>query len=202
MPASGAIPGAAAAIPGAAAAAGAPVVEVEAKVAVPSPDPVRQALRRLGAAASPAAVEEDAFFRHPARDLTAADEALRLRRVAEGGFELTYKGPRAAGPFKSREERTVRMADDPTALLGALGFEVAARLRKTRERHRLAAVEVTLDHLDGLGWFVEVEALGATGAAAEGAVRAALRELGLDGEPLVRESYLELALAAGVAARE
>jgi hypothetical protein len=26
------------------------------------------------------------------------------------------------------------------------------RLRKTRQRHRLGALEVTLDHVEGLGW--------------------------------------------------
>jgi len=180
-------------------------LEVEAKVALDGPDALRAALRRLGAEATPAAVEDDAFFAHPARDLAASDEALRLRgahgREGERGrFELTYKGPRQPGAHKAREEITVRLADDPTDLLAALGFRVSVRLRKTRERHRLGAVEVTLDHVEGLGWFAEVEALGTDARAAEASVNAALRELGLDGRPRVAASYVELALEAGAPA--
>jgi adenylate cyclase class 2 len=185
-------------------------LEVEAKVRLDSPDAVRATLHRLGASASAPAIESDAFFAHPGRDLAAGDEALRLRSLAlgpdgsGGTFELTYKGPRQAGAYKAREERTVRLADDPTPLLEALGFRVSVRLRKTRERHRLGALEVTLDHVEGLGWFAEVEALASDARAAEAAVQAGLRELGLDGLPRVLGSYVELALAAGApaAARE
>lgn len=177
-------------------------IEVEAKVALPAgPGPVREALRGLGAMAGAAADEEDAFFAHPSRDLAACDEALRLRRTP-GGFELTHKGPRADGPVKSRRETTVRLADDPTALLEALGFHRTVRLRKRRERHRLGGLEVTLDEVEGLGWFAEVEAVGPDPAAAQASVEDGLRRLGLDRLPRLRESYVELALAAGAAAAE
>jgi adenylate cyclase class 2 len=189
------------------------MLEVEAKVALAGEDDVRRlrsVLHRLGAVPAPPVEEVDAFFRHPGRDLSAGDEALRLRRVGPGGdgagaaFELTYKGPRQAGAYKAREERTVQLLDDPTALLRALGFTVAVRLTKRRERHRLARLEVTLDHVEGLGWFAEVEAMGADAREAEAAVQAGLRELGLDRLPRVMGSYVELALAAGApaAARE
>lgn len=187
------------------------LLEVEAKVALDGPDALRSTLHRLGAATSAPVVEVDVFFAHPQRDLAAADEALRLRSLAAGepaghagrpSFELTHKGPRQAGAYKAREERTVRLADDPTALLAALGFRPTVRLRKTRERHRLGALEVTLDHVEGLGWFAEVEALGPDARTAEAAVQAALRELGLQGRPRVTGSYVELALAAGAAAAE
>jgi adenylate cyclase, class 2 len=178
-----------------------PGLEVEAKVRLDGPEALRAALHRLGAASSPPAVEEDVFFTHPSRDLAAADEALRLRRT-EAGFELTYKGPRRKGAYKAREERTVRVGDDPTGLLSGLGFAPSVRLRKQRQRFRLAALEVTLDHVEGLGWFAEVEAMGDDPRSAEAAVRSALRELGLDARPREERSYVELALAAGVAAAE
>lgn len=175
------------------------MMEVEAKVALDGPDALRARLHDLGAAATPAAVEEDTFFAHPGRDLAAGDEALRLRPVPSG-FELTYKGPRLAGAYKARREVTVRLADDPTALLGALGFAPTVRLRKTRQRFRLGSLEVTLDHVEGLGWFAEVEAMGADARGTESAVQAALRELGLAGHRRVDGSYVELALAAGASA--
>src|SRR6185295_15843152 len=103
----------------------------------------------------------------------------RLRLLGPEGIELTHKGPRQRGAYKARAETTVRLADDPTALLGALGFRPTVRLRKRRERHRFGVLEVTLDHVEGLGWFAEVEAQGADARMAEDAVRAGLRELGL-----------------------
>lgn len=182
------------------------MLEVEAKVAVDDPEALRQRLHGLGAAATPPALEEDVFFRHAARDLAAADEALRLRRLAPGSdgapaFELTHKGPRQPGAYKAREERSARLVDDPTDLLAGLGYVPSARLAKTRQRFRLAALEVTLDHVEGLGWFAEVEALGGDDPrSAEASVQAALRELGLAGRPRVGKSYVELALEAGAAA--
>lgn len=182
-------------------------LEVEAKVRLDGPDDLRGRLHRLGAAATPEAVEDDTFFAHPGRDLAAGDEALRLRQGPPGSdgrqrFELTYKGPRGAGAYKARQELTVHLADDPTPLLAALGFRPSVRLRKTRQRFRLAALEVTLDHVEGLGWFAEVEALGVGGdeRSAEAAVQAALRELGLADRPRVEGSYVGLALAAGASA--
>lgn len=177
-------------------------LEVEAKVALGADRlaAVRARLAALGAVPSPAAEEADTFFAHPSRDLAAADEALRLRRTA-GGFELTHKGPRRAGPLKARLERTLRTADDPTALLEALGFAPSVRLRKRRERFRLPAAEVTLDHVEGLGWFAEVEALG-SGDGAVAAVQETLLRLGLEDAPREPRAYVELALAAGAAAAE
>ena len=177
-------------------------LEVEAKVALDGPEQaeaLRARLQGLGAAASPAALEDDTFFAHPSRDLARLDQALRLRRTAEG-YELTYKGPRQAGPVKARQELTVRLVDDPTALLAALGVLPTVRLRKARQRFRLGAVEATVDHLEGVGWFAEVEAVGEDRPASEAAVEAALRELGLAGRPRVAAAYVELALAAGASA--
>ena len=177
------------------------MLEVEAKVALDSPEDLRATLHRLGAAAAPPAGEEDVFFAHPARDLAARDEALRLR-ARQGTFELTYKGPRQAGAYKARQEHGVRLSDDPTALLAALGFTPSVRLRKTRQQFRLAALQVTIDHVEGLGWFAEVEALGDDPREAEAAVHAALRELGLAGRPRIDRSYVELALDAGASGAE
>src|SRR6185295_15778271 len=103
----------------------------------------------------------------------------RLRLLGPEGIELTHKGPRQEGAYKARTEPTVRLADDPTALLAALGFRPTVRLRKRRERHRFGTDEVTTATVEGLGWLAEVEAQGTDARLAEDAVRAGLRELGL-----------------------
>lgn len=139
----------------------------------------------------------DTYFSHPCRDLVAADEALRLRQGGPG-LEITYKGPREGGDLKARPETNVGVTGDAAALLQALGFQPVARLTKQREHWEMPRVEVALDHVAGLGWFVELEAEQGHADAA-GVIRSARRLLGLDGAEAVQESYLGMALAAGAA---
>jgi len=169
------------------------MMEVEAKVRLGAggADRLRERLRRLGAHLGGLEVQKDTYFAHPERDLAATDEALRLRSTAFG-LELTYKGPKMAGASKTRQEETVRLRDEPTALLAGLGFLEAAKVRKRRERWDLRGVEVAIDQVDGLGEFVEVEVVGTDAAEAGRRVEAALRELGLEGEQRVAASYLEM----------
>lgn len=142
--------------------------------------------------------QEDLFFSHPSRDLAAHDEAFRLRRDGER-MVLTYKGPREAGDLKARPEHNVAVHDDPEALLAGLGFRPAARLVKTRTRWRFDDAEVLLDHVDGLGWFVEIEA-SHDAPDASGVVEALRARLGLEGHQAIWDSYLEMALAASAPA--
>lgn len=180
------------------------VFEVEAKLRLRDRAGLERRLAALGARPGALEEQEDTFFAHPARDFARTDEALRLRRVG-ARLELTYKGPKQAGVpapaaapggAKARIEQTLALQADPTALLAALGFHPAARLRKTRLPYRLGDVAVDLDHLEGLGDFVEVEVVAADRAAAARRVETVVAQLGLAGEPRVTQSYLELASQA------
>lgn len=88
-----------------------------------------------------------------------------------------------------------------TELLEALGFrrvrEVAKRRRLATVRWQTADVEVALDHVTGLGDFVELElqADAAGTAAATGRIESLARELGCANPE--RRSYLEMLLARG-----
>jgi adenylate cyclase class 2 len=183
-----------------------PMLEVEAKIRVQDIAAVRRRLKDAGARRIGVEEQEDAYFAHPTRDLAARDEALRLRLGGGAGvgprrsFELTFKGPREPGDTKARVEHTVSCASDPTRLLESLGFRVAARLRKRREHYELMGAAVALDRLSGLGDFLEAEVVATQAKSAARKVERVLAELGLAREPRLRESYLELALAAGAAA--
>ncbi|MFB6073835.1 MAG: class IV adenylate cyclase [Haloarculaceae archaeon] len=119
----------------------------------------------------------------------------------EGGDEttrVTYKGPLLEAESKSREEHETAVADGEAAagILDGLGFEPAATVRKDRRRYRLDGYTVTLDSVDGLGEFVEVETETDDEdfeAAREGAI-AVLEALGLDPDDQIRTSYLGLLL--------
>ncbi len=172
-----------------------PVIEVELKVRADL-QKVRKRLQDLGAFLKGFEVEEDLYFNSPWRDFSQSDEALRIRIRGKGGI-LTYKGPKLDSLSKTREEIEVEVSDwhETKRLLLKLGFKEVGRVRKWRERYELGELVVSLDRVEGLGEFVEVE------AKAEGNYSRLLRKalelleiLGVSEEP-IRESYLEMLLA-------
>ena len=113
---------------------------------------------------------------------------------------LTYKGPLVEAESKTREEFETRVADGETAaaILDGLGFAPAATVEKERERYRFDGATVTLDSVEGLGEFVEVEreAEESDVERVREGVRETIRALGLDPDEQVRTSYLGLLLDA------
>ncbi|MGC8968969.1 MAG: class IV adenylate cyclase [Conexivisphaera sp.] len=170
--------------------------ELEVKIRVDEPERVAESILRIGGRHLSSVVEEDTYFGHPCRNFALTDEALRLRR-SDGTVELTYKGPRAggAGGTKSRTELTLRLQDPGAAaeLLSALGFVPVATVRKRRSYYRVSGAIVSIDAVEGLGNFVEVEAAD-EGVGVED-LKSIVRGLGLAWEP-VEETYLEMVLSS------
>ncbi len=164
-----------------------------------------------GASRRGAVDQEDVYLSHPARDFTASNEALRIRRVGEEN-RITYKGPRRSGPTKTRAEIEIAVSSGPQAfgrllrMFEVLGFRPVATVRKRRETFHLTflehELEVTLDLAEGLGDFAEIEAFARDEPdlpAAQQAVLALAGELGLtEVEP---RSYLRMMLEERLAAR-
>lgn len=185
-------------------------IEVEMKFPLVRADELLAALDRRGVVLGEAETQVDAYYAHPQRDFAETDEALRVRSVGQRNW-LTYKGPRLDPSTKTRSEIEVaieagqRGAADMGALLAALGFGVVGEVRKRRRLGNISqdgqVVEVTLDEVENLGTFVELELRVGPGqgevVAARTALTALAEELGLGrGE---RRSYLELLLAAQAA---
>ncbi|MFB6136629.1 MAG: class IV adenylate cyclase [Halobacteriaceae archaeon] len=175
--------------------------EVEVKVRADH-GPVREALEASGATRLGRVEQVDTYYDAPHRDFAETDEALRVRRERASGEEsvrLTYKGPLVEAASKTREEFETGVDDGEAtaAILAALGFDAAAEVAKERTRYELDGYTVTLDRVDGLGEFVEVETAvegeEAVEPAREGA-RDLLRDLGLDPGEQLRTSYLGLLL--------
>jgi adenylate cyclase class 2 len=164
----------------------------------------------MGGVAESVQDQEDIYLSHPGRDFGQTGEALRVRREGASN-RLTYKGPKHAGPTKTREEVEIAFAsgaDDLARmrrLWEALGFRPVAVLHKRRQAFHLVhggrAIEVVLDVAEHLGSFVEVEALAKSAAdlpAAQAAVLDLAQALGLsEVEP---RSYLRMALEQRAAA--
>lgn len=165
-------------------------------------DRVRERLADCGADRVGAVTQRDTYYDAPDRDFAATDEALRVRRERDDGTRvvLTYKGPLVDSDSKTREEAETRVSsrEDVEAILGGLGYEPAATVVKERERYAVGDCTVTLDHVEKLGEFVEVEreATETDIDDARGDAVAVLETLGLDPDDQIRTSYLELLFEA------
>lgn len=167
-----------------------PSREVEVKFRCNNHSAVRDRLKSMGARLVATVEQEDLYFQHPCRDFAATDEALRLRSYG-GNFVLTYKGPKEGGWAKARREIEVRVDNYERAyeLITSLGFTPVARIHKKREFYEIMGVEVSLDTIEGLGRFVEIEDKGG----GIKAIKRLVEELGLKEGP-IHKSYLELYL--------
>lgn len=165
--------------------------------------PVRRRLSALDAEPLGTVEQADTYYGHPVRDFAETDEALRIRREtreedadADPRARVTYKGPLVEAASKTREEFETGVDDGETlaTVLDELGFEAVATVEKTRERFRVDEYTVTLDTVDGLGEFVEVETESEDVEPAREGAYDLLRELELDPDEQVRTSYLGLLL--------
>jgi adenylate cyclase class 2 len=173
------------------------MMEYEVKIRVGSLDPVRERLLALGIPSARGVMERDQYFNSPARDFGVTDEALRIRSAGEE-TTLTYKGPKLGlGGLKAREELIVPVGAGGTLgeILARLGFTRTAMVVKRRETYRVERTSVTLDEVEGLGSFVEIEApAGLAGPEAVSLIGRVREMLAIDGEETTL-SYLELILA-------
>lgn len=173
-------------------------VKVPADLAV-----VRDRLGALEATPEGAVVQVDTYYDAPHREFAETDEALRIRseRPEDAAEEtrVTYKGPLVDDESKTREEVETGVADREKmgAILTKLGFEPAATVRKERERFSLDGYTVTLDSVEDVGEYVEVETEvedeSSLEAARDGAYDV-LERLELDPDDQLRTSYLGLLL--------
>jgi adenylate cyclase class 2 len=175
--------------------------EVEVKVPA-ALSTVADRLDELGAELTGDVVQADTYYDAPHRDFAETDEALRIRRETREGTttaRMTYKGPLVDSESKTREEveTGVDEGDDADAIFRNLGFEPAATVRKDRRFYSYDGYTITLDAVDDVGEFVEVETEVETESeldtAREGAYEV-LRTLGLDPDDQRRTSYLGMLL--------
>lgn len=185
--------------------------EVEMKVAADH-GTVREELEREGSSLVESVTQKDTYYNAPDRDFVETDEALRIRRevTANGDARtaVTYKGPLVDDESKTREEAETYVESDEAmdAILTGLGYDAAATVTKERDHYEIDGCVVTLDTVEGLGEFLEVELEieGGGGGDADSdeesledareRARDVLELLGLDPGDQIRTSYLDLLL--------
>jgi adenylate cyclase class 2 len=168
-------------------------IEIEIKIKVDDHGPLRSRLSDLGATRVSHVIEINTFFDTAYRSLQKDDRGLRLRtntNLADRSSThiLTYKGPRAGGPIKKREEIEVAVGDPAHAskLFESLGYRITVSFEKRRETWRFNDCTIELDELPLLGTYVEIE--GPT----EAAVLDVRAKLNLDHRPTITDPYVAL----------
>ena len=176
------------------------MLEVELKVKIPTLDPVREQLTRKNARSSGKVHEHDIYYNAPHRDFGQTDEAVRVR-YTDTHAVVTYKGPKIKKfGLKAREELNfaVESGDTFETMLDRLGFTKTLEVNKWRETYTLGTASVSLDTVDGLGTFAEIEVITENETDNPTTqIEKIAKEIGVIGKPIL-ESYLEMLLAKNV----
>ncbi len=112
---------------------------------------------------------------------------------------LTYKGPKKDDETTSREEIEfgIESAREMQKILAELGFYVLCKVKKQRKTYLIGDLIVTLDDVEDLGEFIEVEGKASNDAEYEEKKKEIfmlLNELELSSEKISQKSYLEMIL--------
>ena len=170
------------------------MLEIELKVQVDTLAPIREQLNKRNAQFSGRIHEHDIYYNAPHRDFGTTDEAMRVRYTNEHAV-ITYKGAkRAKYGLKAREElnTAVESGEVFEQILVRLGFVKTAEVNKWRENYRLGTAAISLDSVDELGTFVEIEVMtDLDGPDATEQINMLAKEMGIVGSPILA-SYLEL----------
>ncbi len=139
-------------------------IEIEQKFRVDSHKEIASSVIGMGGSIQPVESHRDIYLRHPCRDFGKSGEAFRIRYVNDE-VVVTYKGPKEAGPVKTRSEIELPLVDSTADgwmdIFLALGFTIANEVKKIRNPYLITVDEtticVTCDTVERLGKFVEVE---------------------------------------------
>ncbi len=166
-------------------------LEIEIKCYCDDDAKVKKLLGVAGACFIEKRDERDIYFNHPSRNFKDTDEALRLR-IVNNKCRITYKGPKVSATTKARVEHETEVDNFDTMrnILLSLGFVESGIIEKEREIFSFNGMEISIDYVDGLGTFVEIEKIGEMKEDIEQELFVTASKLGLT--KFERRSYLEL----------
>jgi len=166
-------------------------MEIEIKCYCDDDKNVKNLLSEIGAEFIDKRFERDIYFNHPSKDFKDTDEALRLRTVGEKTL-ITYKGPKVSKISKARIEHETEVKDYSSMnnILESLGFVQSGIVEKERYIYSFNGMEISIDYVEGLGIFVEIEKIGELKDEIEKELFNTAERLGL--VRFERRSYLEL----------
>lgn len=171
------------------------MIEVEVKAKINSFSEMEEKLENLGAVKSKSEFQEDIYFASPIVDFAKTDEALRIRTTNNDIF-ITYKGPKLNKDAKTRKEveMSIESAAKAKDIFEEIGFREVRTVRKNRQYYRYENFEISLDDVEGLSPYMEIEIVLADGedyTQAQNKIFKLFEKLGIT-DGFERTSYLEL----------
>lgn len=138
------------------------MIEVEVKAKINSFKEIEKKLAQIGAVKTKDEFQEDIYFNSPVVDFAKTDEALRIRTTKQSSktnIFITYKGPKIDAKSKTRKEIEMGIADagQCSDIFEAIGFEKVRTVRKNRQYFSYENFEISLDDIEGLDPYMEIE---------------------------------------------
>jgi adenylate cyclase, class 2 len=171
-------------------------LEVEFKARIDSTEIMRKRILSIGGVFSEKREEADYYYNSPTRDFAVTGEALRVR-VEDDIARITYKGALLGGRAKSRVEEETSVGEPETMkrILGSLGFIPVGVVKKSRSYFAVSDTTVTIDQVEGLGSFIEIEQIGENRELIEKQLLVIAEKLEI--HEFEQRSYLALILGTG-----
>lgn len=134
------------------------MIEVEVKARIDGFEEIEEKLESIGAVKSKTEFQEDIYFASPIVDFAKTDEALRIRTTNNDIF-ITYKGPKLNKDAKTRKEveMNIESAEKARDIFEEIGFKPARTVRKNRQYYTYENFEISLDDVEGLPPYMEIE---------------------------------------------
>ena len=134
------------------------MIEVEVKARIDSFEEIEEKLKTIGAEKTKTEFQEDIYFQSPIVDFAKTDEALRIRTTNSQTF-ITYKGPKLNEKAKTRKEveMAIESAEKARDIFEEVGFTPARIVRKNRLYYTYENFEISLDDVEGLPPYMEIE---------------------------------------------
>lgn len=138
------------------------MIEVEVKAKIDNFEDMRKKLNNLGAIKTKEEFQEDIYFNSPIVDFAKTDEALRIRTTKQSDEKhifITYKGAKIDSESKTREEIEFGIEDSKKCAktFEHIGFKKVRTVRKNREYYAYKNFEISLDDIEGLDPYMEIE---------------------------------------------
>ncbi|MBR6993851.1 MAG: class IV adenylate cyclase [Methanobrevibacter sp.] len=175
------------------------MIEVEVKAKINSFKEMEEKLAEIGAAKAKKEFQEDIYFNSPVVDFAETDEALRIRTTKENdetNIFITYKGPKIDKESKTRREIEMGIEDSQKCsdIFKEIGFKKVRTVRKNRQYYTFENFEISLDDIEGLDPYMEIEIALSDGedySQAQNSIFDLFEKLGIT-DGFERTSYLEL----------
>ena len=179
------------------------MIEVEVKLPITDPDMIKKKIQEIGFKEACFVEERDTYFDNAHGEIRANGEALRVRETKDQSTgeiraQINFKGKKLDAQTMTRKELETGVEDGEICrnILQAIGYSPAApEMVKERQMLQKDGMTACLDHVHGLGDFLEIEILVDSETEREESlcqIEAILNRIGYQLSDTVRTSYLSM----------